>query len=302
MRSILTIYNGWPSNVRGIALMFLGTLIVAINLMFIRFLREDLASFELLFLRYLFSLVALAPLIIRSGPAKVFRTHRLGLYVLRGLFAAFSLALWYHALPMVALAEGIALNFLSALFFAAGAVVFLGEASVASRWWAIALGFAGMLVILRPGFDTVSQAALIVIASAAIWGVCMLQLKVLVRTDSALTLVTYLYVFGGAFSFPMAIYDWVWPSWENCLWLGLMALASVSGHLAMTNAYKIGDVTAVVPVEFMRLVWAALVGFMIFTEIPTLWTWLGGSLIFSSTIFLSVTEQKRNRDPDGLAG
>ena len=73
-----------------------------------------------------------------------------------------------------------------------------------------------------------------------------------------------------------------------------MALAGSVGHLAMTHAFKIGDVTAVVPVEFMRLVWAALIGFMVFTEIPPLWTLLGGGLIFSSTIYLSFTEQRRN--------
>ena len=194
MRSAFVLYASWSPNVRGIALMLFGTFIVTINLVFIRFLREDLPSFELLFVRYLFSLVIVAPLIIRTGGLKVFRTQRLGLYVFRGFLAALSIALWYHALPSLPLAEGIALNFLSALFFAAGAVLFLGEASMRSRWLAIALGFAGMLVILRPGFDTVSLAALLVIASAAVWGVCMLQMKVLVRTDSAID-ADYLSVF-----------------------------------------------------------------------------------------------------------
>ena len=155
MTSIVSAYRRWPPNVRGIALMLFGTLIVTINLAFIRFLREDLPAFELLLLRYLFSLVVIAPLIVNTGPAKVFRTCRLDLYLCRGLFATISVALWYHALPLVPLAESIALNFLSVLFFAVGAVLFLGENSVASRWWAIVAGFAGMFLVLRPGFESV---------------------------------------------------------------------------------------------------------------------------------------------------
>ena len=72
-----------------------------------------------------------------------------------------------------------------------------------------------------------------------------------------------------------------------------MAIAGSTGHLAVTQAYKVGDVTAVVPVDFMRLIWAVLVGFMIFSEVPALWTLLGGSLIFASTIYLSITEHKQ---------
>lgn len=301
MKSILLVYQSWSPNVRAIALMFVGTFVVTVNLVFIRFLREDLPSFELLFVRYVFSLVVVAPLIVKTGTVKVFRTQHIRMYVFRGFLAALSITLWYHALPLVALAEGIALNFLSALFFAAGAVLFLGEASVASRWWAIGAGFVGMMLVLRPGFETVSLGALLVIASAAVWSVCMLQLKVLVRTDSALTLITYLYVFGALFCLPVVWIDWVWPSVENYVWLAMMALASSVGHLAMTHAFKIGDVTAVVPVEFMRLAWATLIGFMVFSESPTAWTLTGGCVIFASIIYLSVSEQSR-RNPNVNTG
>jgi len=280
-----------PANVRGIALMLGGTLLVTINLIFIRNLR-DLPPSEVVFLRYAFALIALVPWIVKTQ-ATVFHTRFPGLHALRAVLAVASSIAWVYAVPRVPLAEAMALNFLSPIFLAIGAVLFLGERSLGTRWTGAAFGFAGMLIILRPGFEVVTAASLIVVFSAVIWSVCLLLMKILLRTDSALTIVAYLYVFGLLIVFPFCLPVWEWPTLQHLLWLVLLGPVSAIAQLAFVQAYKLAEATAVVPADFMRLVWASMIGYAVFGEVPEVWTLIGGGLIFAATAYLTLAERAR---------
>ena len=172
-----------------------GTLLTTATLVFIRLLGRDLPTAEILFLRYVFALLAIAPWILRVGVGNTFATRRLGLYGFRGVVATISTAAWYYGITVVPLAEALALNCLAAIFVTIGAVVFLGEKADARRWMAVLTGLFGAWIILRPGFQVVSTGSIIIACSAVGWAATMLLMKVLARTDSPLTIVVYLYVF-----------------------------------------------------------------------------------------------------------
>ena len=280
------------ANAKGIVLMLTGTLILTFNLVITRTLGQDIPPFEIVFFRGLFSLLALTPVLVRMGPARVFRTSAIGLHALRAGLAAFMSAAWYYAIVRVPLADAVAINFVSAIFVAVGAVLFLGEPSVFRRWLAVAFGVLGMLIIVRPGFNVISVGLMVAIASAVLWSGSTLLLKLLVRRDSSVTLMVYLYGFGTLFSLPLALMDWQPLSATHLAMLAVMGFISAAGAFCTTQAFKLADATAVIPVDFMRLVWAAAVGFFVFSEVPTVWVFIGGGVIFASTTFLAFSERR----------
>ena len=282
-------------NSRGILLMAGGTLLATATLVFIRLLGRDLPTAEILFLRYAFALLAIAPWILRVGIGNTFATSRLGLHGIRGAIATISTGAWYYAITVVPLAQALALNCLAAIFVTIGAVVFLGEKADVRRWTAVLTGLFGAWIILRPGFQAVSTGSMIVVCSAVGWGATMLFIKVLARTDSPLTIVVYLYVFTVVYSAVPAALVWVTPSVTHVVWLVVIGLLSSLGHLAIAQAFKEGDATAVVPADFTRLAWAALLGYIVFSEVPDVWTIAGALVIFASTTLLAYLEARGSR-------
>ena len=284
-------------NSRGILLMAGGTLLATATLVFIRLLGRDLPTAEIIFLRYAFALLAIAPWILRVGIGNTFATSRprLRLHGIRGAIATISTGAWYYAITVVPLAQALALNCLAAIFVTIGAVVFLGEKADARRWTAVLTGLFGAWIILRPGFQAVSTGSMIVVCSAVGYGATMLFIKVLARTDSPLTIVAYLYVFNVIYSAIPAALVWETPSLTHVVWLVVIGLLSSLGHLAITQAFKEGDATAVVPADFTRLAWAALLGYVVFSEIPDVWTIAGALVIFASTTLLAYLEARGSR-------
>jgi drug/metabolite transporter (DMT)-like permease len=280
------------ANVKGIVLMLAGTSILSANLVLTRLLSQDIPPFEIVFFRGLFSLLALSPVLISIGPARLFRTSRLSLHALRAGLAICSSAAWYYAIARVPLADAMAINFVASIFVSIGAVLFLGERSVPQRWFAVAIGVVGMLIIVRPGFHVISVGILVVIGSAVFWAGSTLLLKLLLRGDASVTLLVYLYGFGALFSFPLALLNWTPLTLTHVLMLAAMGFMSTAGNFCFTHAFKVADATAVAPVDFMRLVWAAIVGYVAFSEVPSVWVFVGGGVIFASTTFLAFSERR----------
>ena len=207
-----------------------------------------------------FALLAIAPWILRVGVGNTFATPRLGLHGIRGIVATISTAAWYYGITVVPLAQALALNCLAAIYVTIGAVLFLGEKADARRWMAVLTGLFGAWIILRPGFQAVSTGSMIIVCSAAGWGATMLLIKVLARTDSPLTIVVYLYVFNLVYSAVPAALVWETPSLTHVVWLVVIGVLSSVGHLAIAQAFREAEATAVVPADFTRLAWAALLG------------------------------------------
>lgn len=260
----------------------------------VRHVSDGMHSFEIVFFRNLFGLVAILPLALRAGIGNL-KSRQPGLQLLRSAFGLVAMFTWFYALSVVPIAQATALSFTSVIFGSIGAALLLGERMRLRRWSAVLAGFAGTLVILRPGFGDVDPAALIVVLSSICWAGALLTVKRLSATDSVVCIVTWNSILLTVLSLPVAIPVWVTPSTEQLLWLSLIGLLATLGHLAMTGAFKASDATVVFPVDYTRLLWATVIGYLAFGEIPDIWTWIGGTIIFTSTTYISYREATLRR-------
>lgn len=280
-----------PAELRGQLLILVSTFAFAAMHATIRHLSKDLHPFEVAFFRNLFGFLALTPFFLRGGLA-VFRTGVLHLHALRGVLQVGAMLSFFYAVSVTPLAKVSALSFTAPLFAALGAVLLLGERPSWSRFAALAAGFAGAMAIIRPGVDAVDPGALLVLGSSAVWAVCMLVIKLLARTESPVTITAYMGVVLTPLSGLAALFVWRWPEPEHLVWFVALGGFGTIAHLAFSQAFKEADATAVLPFDFTRLIWASLLGFWLYAEIPELWTWLGGALIFASSTSIAIHEAR----------
>jgi len=260
----------------------------------VRLLSQDLDAMEIAFFRAFFGFLFFTPLLIRTR-LSVLRTRRLPLHLLRGIFNGASLLLWFTALSMVPLGDATALSLMGPLFVALGAMLVLGERVRGPRWTALAIGFAGALIIVRPGFQEVNLGMIFVLVSMLFVTGSKLIAKSLSRTDQPSTIVAYLSLTMMVPSGVALIFVWQTPTIEQLLFMALIGFLGSCGHLLLTTAYKIADISAVEPVVFARLVWAAIVGWFMFAEFPGLWVWIGGALVVAGSTWLARHEARGRR-------
>jgi drug/metabolite transporter (DMT)-like permease len=280
--------------VRGIVLMCASTVAFSIMHGLVRFVSEVLPPFQIAFFRNLFGIAFLLPLLIRSR-FSMLRTNRLGLHALRGIVNIAAMLMFFTALSISPIAKVTALSFAAPIFMAVLSVLVLGERFRIYRWLAILSGFIGMLVILRPGIIAIDTGAGLVTGSAVFWAVAMILIKILSRTESSLTIVAYMGIFLGGFSIIPAL--WVWqPFGLNTLgWLMLIGLFGTLAQMSLSQSLKETDPTALMPFDFLKLIWTALIGAWFFAEIPDIYTFVGAALIFASGFFIALRE-RRSKD------
>lgn len=255
----------------------------------IRHVSTELHPFEAAFFRSFFGLAFMLPWLMRTG-FRGLRTRRPGLFAFRGLLAVLATLSWFSALTLMPLAEVVALSFTAPLMAAAGAALFLGETVRVRRWSAIVLGFAGVLIMLRPGAEALSAGALLALLAALAMAVSMLVLKVLSRTESTEAIVTYMVVFLTPASLIAALFFWQTPSPGMWPWLIAMGAFGTVGHLCLTRAFAMTETTVVLPFDYLRLPFVALIGFAFFAEVPGVTTWIGAGVIAAASAYLAQRE------------
>lgn len=268
----------------------------------IRHLGTDLPSEEVVVIRHAFALISLSPFIWRTGVRRTLRVRRPGIILVRGLIAGANGLAWYKGLTLVPFVVATSLNFCAALFVTIGAVLFLGEKAGVRRWTAVAVGFLGALVILRPGIEVITPGALLVLLSAVLSGASLLLMKLLTRTEAPITIVTYMYLFRIGIALVPAAFTWVHPSLEDLAWFAVIGVVSSVTNIAQAQAFKEADATLLAPVRFTRLIWATLIGLFAFGEIPDLWTCVGALVIGGSISYIAwreATLKKEHVKDDG---
>ena len=264
----------------------------------IRHNSAELHQFEVAFLRNFVGLLIMLPWLIRMGPT-VLKTKRLGLHAVRAFLQAGSMLLFFTAVNLAPLAVISAISFTGPLWTAVGGVLILREKIRHRRMVALAIGFVGAVIILRPGFGDINPGALLSLGSSAIWGGILLIVRVLTRTDSPTTIVAYMVLFMTPISLLPALPYWQWPSADLYVWLVLMGAVGQLGHYAVTRAIHLAETTMLMPFEYTRLIWAALLGFVIFNEIPDLWAVSGGAIILAATTYIAYRESRAERRDQG---
>jgi drug/metabolite transporter (DMT)-like permease len=283
------LYFRMPGQMRGIFLVLCATILFSIMHALIRHVGEGQHPFEMAFFRNLFGFIVLAPFFMRYG-FSILHTKRLPLHALRGTVHVGSMLMFFTAVTVAPLATVAAMTFTAPLFVTIGAVLILGEKIRYRRIGALVMGFGGVMIVLRPGFGDLELGALLALGSSLIWASALLMIKMLSRTESSLTLTAYMTLFLTPLSAIPAAFVWQWPSGEELLWLALMGSVGTIGHLCLAQAFRETEATTVLPFDFMRLIWASLLGFFLFGQVPEALVWVGGAVIFSSTIYLAYRE------------
>ncbi|MCH9011957.1 MAG: DMT family transporter [Proteobacteria bacterium] len=293
------------ANLRGIAWMLVtGLLFVGVTGV-VRHLGSDMSPMQAAFIRYVFGVVLMAPVLLRrGGRARLFsgeslRSRRLGLHALRGVVHAAGVMLWFYAMARIPIAEVTSLGFTAPIFTTIGAALFLGERLRAHRIGAVLIGFGGAMIILRPGFEVISTGALAQLAAAPLFAASFLITKKLTETESSASIVAHLTIFVTLALLPAALMSWRTPSWEELGWLCATAVFATLGHLALTQALRATEITVTQPFSFLQLVWATLLGFYVFDERPEIWIWIGGAVIVASASYMARRESLARRPRSG---
>lgn len=251
----------------------------------VRFLAPDIHPLELVFFRNLFGFAVFIPWLIRNGFGAM-GTRRLGTHALRACTNMVSLIAFFTALSLIQLADAAALFLSVPLFVCFGAIVFMGEHVGPARWIALAIGCAGALLIIRPGFGVVGLGTLLVLVAAVFAASTRLLAKSLSRTDSPAAIVAYVTLLMLPVTLIPAAFVWTWPSLAQIPWLIAIGAFGSFGQLATVKAYSLVDVSFAEPMVFTRLIWAAVIGYFAFSEIPGIWIWIGGAVIIAATTIL----------------
>lgn len=259
-----------------------------------RHLSFDLGGMETQFLRYGAGFVVMLPLMLRSGLV-AYRPHDLKGQAWRGVVHTSGLLLWFWALPHVPLADTTAMGFTGPIFIMAGAVLFLGEPFVMARWVAAGIGFLGVIVVVAPQFtgDASGFWSLMMLSSAPLFAASFLITKALTRRDRPEVIVAWQAITVTLFTLPFALPGWTWPSAEQWAWVLLTGLLGSAGHWCLTEAFRIADMSATQPVKFLDMLWASILGWLVFSEVPAATTFAGAAVIFAATTWIARREARR---------
>ncbi|MEL6794960.1 MAG: DMT family transporter, partial [Pseudomonadota bacterium] len=287
---LLDIWRAQSQVMRGVVMMCVSTVAFAAMHFAIRVVTSELDPFQVAFFRNLFGLLFLIPVIVGSGIGQM-KTKRIGLHAIRGVLNIAAMLMFFTALSITPLAKVTALAFSAPIFIAVLSVLVLGERLRLRRWGAIAISFLGMLIIIRPGIVALDTGALLVLGAAAIWAVVMAIVKVLSRTESSVAIVAWMGIFLSVFSLPPAIWVWRDPSVWAWGWLIFIGFTGSIAQVTISQSLKETDPGAVMPFDFLRLIWAALLAFWFLGEVPDEYTLIGAAVIFASSLYIAHRER-----------
>lgn len=272
--------------------MTLSAVLFAAQAAIVRHLSADIHFLEISLFRALFGVVIMLPWLVRAGVG-VMSTRNTRLYVWRGVLSTAAMYGWFGSLALIPIADATAVSFTFPLFIALFGVLFLRESAHAARWLALLLGFAGTLVVVRPGFAEVNVGFLMVIGAGLCIATSAMILKVAIRADHPDAAVLYQSIYMLPLAAAGALLVWQWPTAEQWLWGLALGMASATAQRCYTRALAVGETGAVVTFDFARLPFAVVLGFVAFAELPDLWTVLGGAVIFAASVIAGRGEARR---------
>lgn len=265
-----------------------------IEMVLARILSKDLPIAEIAVFRLLAQILILIPVLIFLGGG-LLKTTRIWHHVSRAALSSGGMILFYLTFSLLPVAVATTLTFTQALFVSIMAVVVLREIVGPRRILAILVGFAGVLIVVRPGFVTFDPAMLIALLGAFVASALMIITRSLGQTEHRLAIMAYSAGFGLCFVLPYALLHW--KPVEEALWpmLAILSLCGTFGQFLMVGAYQIAEASALAPIDYVRLVFAVIAGYAVFSEIPDIWTFTGSAVIVLSALYTGHRERVQAR-------
>ncbi len=289
-----------PPNVQGALWLVSGGFIFTSTSVMIRLLSTQIESVQTAFFRAVISVILLLPM-IAAGRVQPWHSKRLAGHFWRTAMGTASMVLGFYAVSMLPLADATAIAFSQPLFSVVVAAAIAGEKVRWRRWSATIIGFAGVLVMVRPGEGSLQLGALVALANAAAVAVSILLVKRLSDTETPLMILTQFAIFSTILLALPAIWVWRWPDlWGWVLAVGI-ALSATIGQYFWVQAFKSGEMSAVAPFEYMRLPFAVFVGWLVWGEMPVIWTYIGAAIVIGSALYIAHREHQLARERRRMA-
>jgi drug/metabolite transporter (DMT)-like permease len=282
------------SNLQGAMWIVVGTLLFSLNDAAVKRLGRAISPEEITFVRFVLGAVLLTPVFVRMGWQRL-KTDRLGTHVLRACIASVAQFGSYYAIIHMLLASVTAIGFSRPLFQTCLALWLLKEAVSGKRWGATAVGFLGVLIMIRPGAGTFEPASLVAIAATVLFALTIILIRQLSRTEPTPRILFYYHLVSAAIFAGPAIHGWVTPDKTQAVLLFCVGALTTAAMWCFVRGYSLGETSFIGPIEYVRLVYAALIGYFIFAELPDAWTWAGAGIIVAATLHLARVESTRPR-------
>lgn len=274
----------------GIGLMIIATVLFSIMHASIKFMSTSMHPFEIAFFRNLFGLLVIAPWFIKYG-FNPLKTKKIKLHVARSLFNVIAMMSFFYSLSIAPLADVASLAFTAPLFASILAVIFLKEIVGIKRGIAIAFGFIGALIVVDPIYSSINNGHLLVLLSASVWSVSLIIIKILGRTESSVTITSYMVIIMIPLSAIAAYFFWETPTLKDLFFLMLIGVSGTSAQMLLAQALRQGDTSIIMPFDFLKLIWAVAIGYLFFFEVPSINIWIGSMIIFLSTLYIAYRER-----------
>ena len=257
-----------------------------------RYIAPDIEVFQIAFLRNAFAVLFMMPWLMKVGIGAM-RTNQIGRHILRGFMSSANVTLLFAAVALIPIADMSAINFLQPVIGAAIAGLVLGEVVSRARWIAIIAGFAGALIMIRPGFAEFNIGIAFALGSGVAGALVSIMIKTLVRRDPPDTIAAWLFVTQTLILLIPTIIVWKNPTLEQWILFAVIGFMSVILQRTYNRGIQAADVSVAMPFNFTRLIWAALLGWIVFAEFPDIWTWVGGTVIFAASVWLTRQGQQK---------
>lgn len=284
--------SGLSRNLHGALWMLASAVAFTLMATLVKYLGDGYSPALQTFYRQAAACLVLLPIIARD-PAAALRTNRPGILLYRALVGTFSVMLAFYAYQELPLAEANALSFTRTLWIVPLAVLVLRESIGPWRLGATIVGFLGVLLILQPtASGHGGWPAFAALASAALFATTITGMKLMTRDNSVLVLTTWSAILGLVLAAPVAAFEWRWPTWPDLALLSVMGVAGLVAQSCYIKGMAIGDTTAMAPIDYSRLLFALIVGFILFQDVPNPIAMIGAGIVIASTLFITFREAR----------
>ncbi len=260
----------------------------------IRYLSSDIHPLVLVFFRTLFGTLVILPVLLKT------RLPRLAdglypLYILRGIFNTGSIVGVFYAVSLIPLADAVAFSYVAPIFATIFAVFILKEKIGRHRIFAILAAFIGVLILVRPGYQAMSIGIMTALGAAVCFAATLICVKLLTRHDDPTMVSLMAFIVTLPISLVAALFHWQWPVGQQWLYVVLMGAFAATSHICLARALSRADLGAVMPIDFSRIIFAAILGVTLFGDNVNGLTFLGGAIILSSAAYATYREKKLAR-------